>query len=402
MAENTAYRADPLKLRVVVADDDRLIGSLLDSRLTAMGCETRLAYDGAQAWQLILETNPNLAFIDLSMPEVDGYEVIERIRAHPRTKHLPVVVITSYNEAVEVDRAFASGATSFLSKPVRWSTFDSHVRYLLRLTQSAERSVAVARSAAASLEINSAIYRRTQASAADGMGDIRRRIALLQESIQDGIDRRSICAALECLSAATEPVEGALREAEEWSRVLASGLVGDSRRVRLSEILRGAFEVCRETFGETTAPISISEGSGGYIIDCDPDTLTIAVANLLDNAVRHADTSRSIVLEADIKEDFMLAISVHDDGAGICPDLVNAFMFPADARREDMLLTSNSIGLALTRAIIEAHGGRLEIRTSPGHGTSATLIFPPARVWFGGEAAAEAGGSQKSHLQLDS
>ena len=71
-----------------------------------------------------LPTPPRLVLLDLKMPKVSGLEVLKRMRSHPRTKNVPVVVLTSSAERRDLAEAYASGANSYIRKPVDLEDFN--------------------------------------------------------------------------------------------------------------------------------------------------------------------------------------------------------------------------------------------------------------------------------------
>jgi CheY-like chemotaxis protein len=126
--------------RAIVADDDPLMRALMANRLAQLGCSPLEAEEGFSAWRLMQSQECDLALIDLDMPRLNGFELIQCVRGHPRTKHLPIIVITSRNDSHAIEQALAAGATAFLTKPIQWSTFSHHIKFLLRLTDAANQA----------------------------------------------------------------------------------------------------------------------------------------------------------------------------------------------------------------------------------------------------------------------
>jgi len=85
--------------------------------LSHCGFEIRTADGGAALWALIDERVPDVIVMDLKLPHVDGWELTRQIRADPRTRNVPVAVLSASVGKDDRDRAMASGANVFLSKP---------------------------------------------------------------------------------------------------------------------------------------------------------------------------------------------------------------------------------------------------------------------------------------------
>lgn len=128
----------PKKPRILVADDDPILRSVVVARLKSSPFDILEAGDGLEAWHLIKRGNVRLALVDIEMPNMNGIALAQCIRSDPETRHIPVVMITSRDDSNSVKRALEAGATSYLTKPVNWSLFSEHVEHLIRMGQEAE------------------------------------------------------------------------------------------------------------------------------------------------------------------------------------------------------------------------------------------------------------------------
>jgi CheY-like chemotaxis protein len=103
--------------RVLVADDDEDILALVTAVLQRSGHEVIAVQDGAQALATVQSHSPDLAVLDISMPEVDGLEVLRRVRADVETRDLPVILLSAQAQEADVERGYATGASAYMKKP---------------------------------------------------------------------------------------------------------------------------------------------------------------------------------------------------------------------------------------------------------------------------------------------
>jgi two-component system, OmpR family, response regulator MtrA len=102
---------------VLIADDDEDILALVRATIERSGHEVMAVGDGAAALIAMAERRPDLAVLDIAMPELDGLEVLRRLRADDATRDLPVILLTAQAQAADVERGFATGASAYVRKP---------------------------------------------------------------------------------------------------------------------------------------------------------------------------------------------------------------------------------------------------------------------------------------------
>ena len=102
---------------ILVADDDEDILALVRAVLERAGHEVVAVRDGAKALASVRERRPHLAVLDITMPELDGLEVLRRLRADAATNELPVVLLSAQAQEADVERGFATGASAYVKKP---------------------------------------------------------------------------------------------------------------------------------------------------------------------------------------------------------------------------------------------------------------------------------------------
>jgi len=102
---------------VLVVDDDADTRRIVSTLLLARGYQVRLAGDGRAAIESIREQRPDLVLLDIMMPGLDGIQVLEVIRADPRTTSLPVILLTAKSGDPDILEGYHLGAQYYVTKP---------------------------------------------------------------------------------------------------------------------------------------------------------------------------------------------------------------------------------------------------------------------------------------------
>ena len=119
--------------RILVVDDVPANVKLLEARLMAEYSDVLTASNGRDALDICDRTQVDVILLDIMMPEMDGFEVCERLKSNPRTAHIPVVMVTALDQPSDRVRGLKAGADDFLTKPVNDLQLISRVKSLVRL-----------------------------------------------------------------------------------------------------------------------------------------------------------------------------------------------------------------------------------------------------------------------------
>ena len=122
--------------KVLVVDDEPDIRILIRHLLSFAGHEVQLASDGAEALISLDQDPPDVMILDVSMPVMDGFQVLENMRANPETAGIPVVLVTTLPPVKGENAGRKMGVTHYLTKPWEAGTLETAVRVVLRETKN--------------------------------------------------------------------------------------------------------------------------------------------------------------------------------------------------------------------------------------------------------------------------
>ncbi len=118
--------------QILVVDDNDMNLTLVSKILELEGYEVSVACDGNEAIQSMTDNKPDLALLDVMMPDMDGYELCRKLREPPINANIPIILLTAMNSDMEKDLAIEAGANDIWSKPFDMDTFRRRIGELVR------------------------------------------------------------------------------------------------------------------------------------------------------------------------------------------------------------------------------------------------------------------------------
>ena len=121
--------------RILVVDDERHIVRLVQVNLERAGYQIVTAFDGREALEKVESEHPDLVILDVMMPYMDGFEVLQTLRKNPATSTLPVIMLTAKAQDADIFRGWQAGVDSYLTKPFNPMELLGFVRRILDISR---------------------------------------------------------------------------------------------------------------------------------------------------------------------------------------------------------------------------------------------------------------------------
>lgn len=351
---------------ILAIDDHEDNLALLDTLLSNNGFRVRTAGDGPTGIALALVEQPDLILLDLAMPGMDGFEVLERLLKERATARTPVIVLTANHEADMVERGLALGATEYLSKPIQHAELVVRIRSALRLA-AAEREIERLRRDFSSMLVHD------MRGPLDGirltLGILRRQES--QKSLRWGLLDSSL-AAMEGLGHLMDDLLHANRMEDE-------GFAPRVHPLALSALVERSMRDLRPVAEESGLTLLAASPMDLPLALADPALVKRVLDNLVGNAIKFTDKG-TVHISAQVVGD-VVRVTVTDTGPGIARDaLAHVFDRYYQLEHGETRRGGFGLGLAFCARAVTAMGGRIGADSEEGHGSTFWFTLPLARL----------------------
>lgn len=353
----------PVALPVVMVIDDQVANvQVIGQLLTHADYDVVPVLDGREALALAQRSPPDLVLLDMRMPGLDGFGVLEGLQAMPETREVPVVFLTADHERDSLVRAFSAGAVDYITKPFIAEELLARLRTHLDLRRSRERLARVAGERQRIAEIVSHDLR-------NHFGNILFSVDMLQEpDLPDAARARLAGSIRESAEAGVLFLQAFLDQQQDQSQgvpvvpLRATTLAEGAIRLLSQQAERKRIALRMET-EEPDLQVFAEAAGAGHVLQ-----------NLLSNAIKYAPLDSEVAVTVARRRGYG-AIAVHDRGPGISAQdrerlfkrYVRLGATPTGGE------TATGLGLALAKQRARTMGGDLWYEDRTGGG--ATFVF---------------------------
>jgi len=377
--------------RVLIVDDTPANLIAAEAALEPLQRQLVLAHSGHDALGHLLEQDFAVVLLDVTMPEMDGYETARWIRSRERTQHLPIIFVGGDHDEAAVLRAYELGAVDFLFKPYREEVLRAKVQVFVALQERTDQ-LAIERLEREfenrRRDFETEVLRRERDRELVAKKELARLNAALAEhdrrkdsfmAVLGHELRNPLAPLLSCIDLVrenpTQPltprmVEILGRQAKllvrlvddllDMSRIKADKIELRPEVADLGEILDTAMTTSRPIVEERRHRLVVNPPANKVAVVADTVRIVQVICNLLSNAARYTAQGGRIVVDAGIDDENFAYVRVTDNGIGIPPELQETvFEMFAQERASSAAGGGLGLGLALARRLVEMHNGTI-------------------------------------------
>jgi signal transduction histidine kinase len=389
-------------MQVLIADDEPVSRRLLQSYLQKWGYQVAAANNGAEAWRLFEAGDFAIVITDWMMPEMDGLELVRRIRACPRPGYVHATLLTAKAQKEDLVEGMEAGADDFLTKPfdrdelrVRLRAAERLVNLeqslaeqnrVLRETQAAlvqnEKLASLGRLAAGvAHEINNpiayvtnnlAVLRRDTRAALDALDAYRRGDAAGAARLEEKADlaylRENFARTCDTTLEGLQRVRDIVRNLRDFARLDEA----EFKEADLNAALQSAAEIVRHQLKEKGVRLETTLGPLPPVL-CHPGKVNQVFLNLLVNAIQACEPGGAVAVRTRAEPNGVV-VEVRDDGCGIRPEHRARLFEPFFTTKP--IGQGTGLGLSVSFGIVRDHGGAIEVESEVGRGSTFRVRLP--------------------------
>lgn len=381
--------------KVLIVDDVPANLLVLSKMVKALGHVPSSASSGLEALERAHAEPPDLILMDVMMPGVDGIEATRRLKADPRTRLVPVVVVTALTDADARRRSAEAGADDFLCKPVDTLELQLRVRSFLAVKRTYDELEAARAKAAEQDRLKTEFLAsishelRTPLTAIASAGKILAR--------HGGEKPETVAKFAPVIVEQCSRLTRILDEVLDFARLDAGGAPWHDdvfAAFGAVEAVGAMFSAMAEERGIALTVQLRPAGPGEAIVRGDRDRFTQVLVNLMSNAMKFTPAGGRIRMAAarvgpddaaqwgvvPLPGRGAVLVAVEDSGIGIAPEhqkvIFERFRQVADPATGRP--SGAGLGLAICQDLVGRFGGRVGLRSAPGQGSRFTVALPEA------------------------
>lgn len=355
--------------KILIIDDEEIVRDSCTRILSKNDYEIATAENGAEGLALLEDFQPDIALVDLKMPGLSGYEVLDQIRAYDST--IVTIVITGFATVVSAVEAMKKGTFEFLPKPFKPDELRLIVRRGLDKRELLLETRALRKEKELLREHFAAIVSHELKSP---LGAVQQNLYVLAEALEDLLSEEQS----KKIERLQTRVSDLVKLINTWLRVISvdiSNIRENFQLVSLDTAITKAVESVETQAIRKDIDIEFPQEASG-VVHGDEGTLVEAIVNLLSNAVKYSRFGKKITIETQ-EVDSAIEIKVIDQGVGIeDEDLPHIFDDFYTGKIKPDSGRSSGVGLAITRRIIEAHDGTISVDSTLGKGSTFKIRLP--------------------------
>lgn len=369
---------------ILVVDDTPDNLRLLSAMLSEKGYKVRKALNGKTALNTVKTVHPDLILLDVNMPEMNGYQVCETLKANPNTRDIPVVFISALDNILDKVKAFEVGGVDYITKPFKVQEVLARIEnqfLICRQKQQLQREIEERQKAEEALRVYLHAVSHDLRNPVIGMSMVIKSFLkpLLSASQIPKSEQVLIpVSILERMAESCDRQLNLINSLVETQQFDISGVPLNLTEINLNSLVEKVRQEWQPMLEDKQVILENRISGELPLIKGDKEQLWRVFENLIANALKHNPSAINIVIEAEliIENNQYIRCTITDNGQGIELELTNTLFNPYRRGKRTQRTQGLGLGLYLCRQIVEAHGGEIGVISQLKKGATFWFTLP--------------------------
>jgi two-component system, sensor histidine kinase and response regulator len=364
---------------ILVVDDNEMNRDLLVGVLDRAEYQSITASDGATALNIVHEQKIDLVLLDINMPRMDGYEVCQRLKADVRTKDIPVVFISALGETDNIVKGFDVGGGDYITKPFKYREVLARVEGQLTLYHQKRQIEEMIERERHQHRVLDEMRRQFIGSATH---DLKNPIAIIAgyvemlERLPVVTDNERARVYMGAIRRGAVKMNDLVRDMLDLLQ-LEHGIEFEKVDYVFSAFVRESVQDMLMRANDKEIDFSVVVPDEKTTVLLDPKRMSRVLDNLVSNAIKYTPEGGTVRVVG-LLEPNVAAIEVRDNGLGIPEEMLPKLFEPFQRvdTEEHMAQEGTGLGLSIVKAIVEQHGGTIQVWSELGRGSTFRVELP--------------------------
>ncbi len=361
--------------QVLVVDDIPKNLQVIGNILLKQNIKPYFSVSGENALQFLETNKPDLILLDVSMPEMDGFDVCRKIKENPDTAQIPIIFVTAHNQTEEVVKGFELGAVDYVTKPFNPGELISRIGTHIKLSRALQT---IKKQNDELIQLNATKNKLFSIIGHDLRGPFNSIFGfsdMLSRTFRD-LEAEKTEEYLTIISSQSKNTFYLLENLLQWTRAQTGQLNFSPQKVNLNEVVENTIQLLLYLADAKRIEI-ISDLPDHCTTFADENMLMAVFRNLISNAIKFTRPEHNIFVSVIVGES-EYTISIVDEGIGIKPENIDKIFNTAE---HFSTIGTNSekgsgLGLMLCKEFIEKHGGKIWVKSEVEVGTEFSFTLP--------------------------
>lgn len=367
---------NPSEYKILIVDDVMSNVLLLKVLLTNEKFMIATANNGRHALEQVEATNPDLILLDVMMPDMNGFEVAQKLKANPQTADIPIIFLTALNSTADIVKGFQVGANDFISKPFNKEELIIRVNHQISLVAAKRTILRKTEELRHVIAGRDKLYSVIAHDLRSPMGSIKMVLNMLILNLPIEKIGEEMYELLTMANQTTEDVFSLLDNLLKWTKSQIGNLNVVYQDVDLVEVMDGVVQIFSMVANLKKINIHI-EKPERLIVNGDIDMVKTIMRNLLSNAIKFSKENSDVWVKME-NVDGDAVVCVQDHGCGISEEGQKKLLhtdthFSTFGTNNE---EGSGLGLLLCQDFVVKNGGKLWFTSKEGEGSTFYFSIP--------------------------